>query len=73
MIIFFSNNEVIIEWWENYKDSDNILKIMDIIKNSDEWNKFNSIVRKNDIFKTGPYNILKGELYFYQNIILGIE
>ena len=45
--IFFSQDVVIIEWWENYKDSENILKIMDIIKNSDQWSKFNSIVSIN--------------------------
>jgi capsule biosynthesis phosphatase len=37
-------------------------------------NKFNKIVKQNNsIKKSGPYSILKGEIYYYQNLPLSIK
>lgn len=44
------------------------------IYNKVKNNKYNKIVKSNEyIIKTGPYDILKGELYYYQNIPTGYE
>ena len=41
----------------------------EFIPNKIENNKYNQIKKiDNDILKTGPYDIMKGELFYYQNI-----
>lgn len=57
-----------------YKNSVNYFGLfygenIDFIPNKIKNNKYNTIKKINDqIIKTGPYEILKGELYYYQNI-----
>jgi capsule biosynthesis phosphatase len=44
------------------------------LHNKVDNNKFNKIVKQNNsIKKSGPYSILKGEIYYYQNLPLSIK
>ena len=44
------------------------------VHNKVENNKFNKIIKHNNIIKkSGPYSILKGEIYYYQNLPLSIK
>jgi hypothetical protein len=46
----------------------------DFIQNKINNNKYNVIEKENNsIIKKGPYNFMKGELFFYQNIPVGFE
>jgi capsule biosynthesis phosphatase len=44
------------------------------VHNKVDNNKFNKIVKQNNIIKkSGPYSILKGEIYYYQHLPLSIK
>jgi aminoglycoside phosphotransferase len=44
------------------------------VHNKVENNKFNKIIKHNNIIKkSGPYSILKGEIYYYQHLPLSIK
>jgi capsule biosynthesis phosphatase len=44
------------------------------VHNKVENNKFNKIIKNNNIIKkSGPYSILKGEIYYYQHLPLSIK
>jgi capsule biosynthesis phosphatase len=57
-----------------YDTTSNTHNIKQFIPNKINNNKYNKIIRCNEyIVKTGPFNILKGELFYYQNIPNGFE
>ena len=44
------------------------------VHNKVENNKFNKIIKHNNVIKkSGPYSILKGEIYYYQHLPLSIK
>lgn len=56
------------------ENTNNTHNIQQFIPNKIKNNKYNKISRSNEyIVKTGPYDILKGELFYYQNIPNGFE